>query len=173
MIVGECEVSPEDLATRGGDERSDRNAAEEWLVDELADGEWHESRGVKARARAAGLTEKVLRTARERLGVEDRREGFPAVSEWRLPVVPTVPEAKGTTGKGATGEVRMAEPNRADPRPQSCPTSGKGTTGNDRASKGAVTESEYPILSRHDERLATLEEEAELERVRAKFGDEL
>ena len=38
--------------------------------------------------------------ARERLGVEDRREGFPAISEWRLPVVPSpIEHDKGTTGK--------------------------------------------------------------------------
>ena len=128
VIVGECQVSPEDLGASGSDARSDREAATEWLADELADGEWHTSREVKARARATAVTEKMLRGARERLGVEDRREGFPAVSEWRLAVMPTRAQPAGTTIEGTTAGTRTPEPKTAHPGPQSRPTPETGTT---------------------------------------------
>jgi len=128
VIVGECQVSPEDLGSSGGDARSDRDAAAEWLADELADGEWHTSRELKARARAAAITEKMLRGARERLGVEDRREGFPAVSEWRLAVVPSPPRTSGATVEGTSAETRTADLKTAERGSQSSPSPETGTT---------------------------------------------
>jgi len=59
--------------------------AAQWLSGELADGEWVASGKIKARAKAENIAVRTLQRARVRLGVEDRREGFPAVSEWRLP----------------------------------------------------------------------------------------
>lgn len=102
-FLGEHEATARDILNPSAPaDRSETNDAMDWLADELADGDWHESREVKARAKAADISEKVLRSARERLGVEDRRDGFPAISEWRLPVMPSAENREGTTGEGAT-----------------------------------------------------------------------
>ena len=150
VIDGECEVGPDDLGTQPGGDHHDRDAAGEWLADELADGQWHESREVKARAKAAGHSERTLERAKQTLGIEDRREGFPAVSEWRLPVAPTPSGATGGTEAGATVRTRIPEPKETDPPPSCATTRGRGAT-------GAETTP------------ATSAEEAEADRVRSKF----
>ena len=85
MILGDCDTHADDLlATRGEDERSDRDSAADWLADELADGEWHLGAEIKARAKAEGIALRTLQRARTQLDVEYRREGVPPVSKWRL-----------------------------------------------------------------------------------------
>ncbi len=112
VVVGDCDTHADDLlATRGEDERSDREIAAEWLTDELADGGWHRASEIKAQAKAAGVSEKTLRRAREQLGVEDRREGFPAVSEWHLPAVPNPTGHDSNSSSGHDYENRTVEPN--------------------------------------------------------------
>ena len=128
VIVGECEVGPDDLAAQSGGDHHERGAAAEWLEDELADGQWHESRQLKARAKQADHSERTIQRARVALQVEDRREGFPAVSEWRLPVVPPPTGASGTTVAGTTEETRMLEPNTGDPAVSGATAPGGGTT---------------------------------------------
>jgi Bifunctional DNA primase/polymerase, N-terminal/AAA domain len=60
--------------------------AVEWLTD-LMEGEggraW--SSDVKMAARKAGIAEKPLRTARVRLGIRTRNEGFPRRTVWQMP----------------------------------------------------------------------------------------
>lgn len=152
VLVGECETRADELiASRSDDEHTDTDAAADWLADELADGQWCESREVKERAKAAGYSVRTLQRARASLKIEDRREGFPAVSEWRLPVVPTRSRASGTTVGGTTERTRIPEPKPADRGPQLCQDSESGTTG-----------AELP--------LATAEQEAEVDRLRERFG---
>jgi hypothetical protein len=55
------------------------------LHDALADGGWHESRAVKEQAESEGVSERTLQRAFRELRGEDKREGFPAVTYWRLP----------------------------------------------------------------------------------------
>ena len=55
----------------------------------LADGDWHESHTLRALLEAAGFNERMAQRAAKALGVEHRREGFPATSWWRLPPVAT------------------------------------------------------------------------------------
>jgi AAA domain-containing protein/Toprim domain-containing protein len=130
QFIGDCDTHADDLlATRGEDERSDRDIAAEWLADELADGEWHPARETKTRAKADGIAERTLQRALKHLCVEHRRGGFPAVSEWRLPVAPTPPGANGATGTGATGAARTVEPKTPDLPPQSRQCSETGATG--------------------------------------------
>jgi hypothetical protein len=130
QFIGDCDAHADDLlATRGEDERSDREVAAEWLADELADGAWHPAREVKARAKAEDIAERTLHRARVHLKVEDRREGFPAVSEWRLPVVPTTAGATGTTATGTTEQTSIVEPETPSPPLQSCQVSESGATG--------------------------------------------
>lgn len=53
---GECEVGAgELLSPPPAEDRSEIEIAAEWLADELADGEWHGSREVKASAKAADI----------------------------------------------------------------------------------------------------------------------
>jgi len=115
VIVGECDVGPEDLGASGGVDLSEREAAAQWLADELAQGEWHESLTVKARAKSAGHSERTLQRAKRRLQVEDRRAGFPSVTEWRLPAAPTLPGATVAPAGDATERTRISEPKAAYP----------------------------------------------------------
>jgi hypothetical protein len=131
LVLGdECETRADDLlVVRSEGERTDTELAAEWLADELADGGWHESREVKAKAKAEGYSEKVLRRARETLSVEDRREGFPARSEWRLPVVPSGQGTTDETGQGHDWESPGLEPNPGDEQPSRALTEIRGATG--------------------------------------------
>jgi hypothetical protein len=134
VILGDCDTHADDLlATRGEDERSDRDIAADWLADELADRKWQRASDIKARAKDAGIAERTLHRARVHLGVEDRRGGFPAVSEWRLAVVPT---QLGTTAEpktGTTEQTRTTEPDTAIREPQPCHSPDNGTTGSSTA----------------------------------------
>jgi putative DNA primase/helicase len=87
---GECDTLARDVLSppRPADP-TETDEAEEWLRDELADGEWHVGQEVKAAARAAGISEKPLRRAREDLGVE---------ITWRQPAGPPGRAARYLTG---------------------------------------------------------------------------
>lgn len=56
--------------------------AESWLEDMLADGEWHDSAGLKS---LSTHSERTLKRAAQELRVESERRGFPASTWWRLP----------------------------------------------------------------------------------------
>lgn len=112
VILGDCDVHADHLlATRGEDERSDRDIAADWLADTLADGLWHQAAEVKARAKTGGIAERTLHRARKQLGIEDRRGGFPATAEWRLPVVPDLLAQQSCQPPGATTQTPTVEPN--------------------------------------------------------------
>ena len=64
--------------------------AETLLEALLADGEWHESDGVRKLMVAAGFTERTTQRAAKDIGVEIDRRGFPSVTWWRLPVAPVL-----------------------------------------------------------------------------------
>ena len=89
VCTGEVDVhATELLSPPPTEDRTEVEIAAEWLADELGDGEWRASRDLKAAAKMADIRERTLKRAKQRLGIEDRREGFPAISEWRLPVGP-------------------------------------------------------------------------------------
>ena len=145
LVIGEaCDLDADALlATRSDDDRTDRGIAAEWLADNLADGVWKRADEIKARAKAEGIAERTLHRARKLLGVEHRRDGFPAVSEWRLAVVPPPKDEAGTTVDGTTEQTRTVEPNPADADPQLCQVSDNGTTGaNGAKSEGAFFRAE-------------------------------
>jgi hypothetical protein len=74
--------------------------AAEWLEAMLADGEWHDSVGLKSLAGAQGISERTLqRAAGEELRVDHERRGFPSTTWWRLIVAP----APSVTTVGAAG----------------------------------------------------------------------
>jgi hypothetical protein len=69
----------------GGGRRDDKTArAVEFLTQALADGDWHESAGVKRLAGAAGIAERTLQLAAQSLNVESERRGFPSSTWWRI-----------------------------------------------------------------------------------------
>jgi hypothetical protein len=72
------------LAPRTETREGKEMTAARLLVDELADGDWHESQGIKERGEAEGVSERTLQRAFSTLGCEVKREGFPAVTYWRL-----------------------------------------------------------------------------------------
>jgi KaiC/GvpD/RAD55 family RecA-like ATPase len=59
--------------------------AEELLADLLADGDWHDSAGLKKLVGAQHISEPTVKRAAQALGVESERRGFPASTWWRLP----------------------------------------------------------------------------------------
>ena len=134
VILGDCDTHADDLlATRGEDERSDRDITADWLADELADGKWQPAKEIKARAKDAGVAERTLYRTRARLGVESRREGFPAVAEWRLDVVPPRPGTAAVPATGNTEKTRITEPSATVREAQPCQGSDNGTTGSSTA----------------------------------------
>jgi hypothetical protein len=77
------DVDPETILVSGRP-RDDRKLerAVDFLAATLADGEWHDSAGLK---KLAGLHERMLQRAAQELEVEQERRGFPASTWWRLP----------------------------------------------------------------------------------------
>ena len=134
VITGESEIGAEDLAAQsGGDDHHDRDAAADWLADELADGQWHESRPLKASAKDAGHSERTIQRAKKTLEIEDRREGFASggagQSEWRLTLAPTPGRATGASAGGASEQPRTLERKTADGADARATTPGRGATG--------------------------------------------
>lgn len=77
--------------------------AAQWLEGMLADGDWHDSAGLKKLAAAQDISERTLkRAAGKELGVDHERRGFPSVTYWRLP--PAVRPATYIPVSGPTGK---------------------------------------------------------------------
>jgi putative DNA primase/helicase len=81
-------LAPRDAGVGATRERQ----ATKFLVGELAGGEWNESAPIKERAEAEGITERTLQRAKQDLGVEDERRGYPSVTYWRLSRATPVPQ---------------------------------------------------------------------------------
>lgn len=119
-LDGECDVrAGELLSPPASEDRSEVEIAAEWLADELADGEWKPSREIKASARAADIRERTLKRAKQQLGVEDRRGGFPAVSEWRLVAGPGEVAQQSGQARWPDCESGSTAPDSHRPQPQS------------------------------------------------------
>lgn len=127
---GECNLTARDLlASPVATDRSEVGKAAEWLTGELANGDWRESRAVKGAAKAVGISERTLHRAKQRLDVVDRREGYPAVSEWRLPVAPGLDGAAMAGAGGTTDPSGFAEPETEEIGSQSRHGADLGATG--------------------------------------------
>jgi hypothetical protein len=89
VLDGEAiDVTADDLAMQQPGDPDERGAAQDWLADYLADGDWHDSAAIYKAARKDGAgSPATMRRARKRLGAEIDRSGFPACSKWRLPTV--------------------------------------------------------------------------------------
>jgi hypothetical protein len=107
------EVDPGDVlrADLGGEKTQQ---AAEFLAEELADGEWHESAELKAKAEALDLSERTLKRAARNLGYEYEKRDFPMRTLWRLPIGP---ETVGPT----TGPPPVAQSDEPAPEAGSRP----------------------------------------------------
>ena len=92
------------------DHPEERNAWEEardWLLEELAAGPLKASE-VQRSAKASGITEKSLRTARERLGIKPHKEAFSLHGAWMwklpCPKMPATPEDAQPAQENCSGE---------------------------------------------------------------------
>lgn len=72
--------------------------AQQALRSMLADGEWHESDGLKKLLAAQELSGRTVQRAAKDLGVEVDHRGFPQKTWWRLPFAPSLPSAFGANG---------------------------------------------------------------------------
>jgi putative DNA primase/helicase len=78
--------------------------AETLLAQMLADGDWHESDGLKKLLKGAGYPERTVQRAANDLGVEHDRRRFPSSTWWRLPVAPPTVAPPLLSTSGATGD---------------------------------------------------------------------
>ncbi len=128
---GEVDVKLDDVQGQRDDERATQaDDAREWLDDELADGEWHASRDIKAAAQAAGIASRTLQRASVALGVTVEKRGFPPRSSWRLPV-----RANPVGANGEPDPWRECANDAAEPNPDA--SSSNGATSPGRGANGA------------------------------------
>lgn len=71
--------------------------ARAFLAQALADGDWHDSAGLKTLASGIGISQRTLVRAANDLQVETERRGFPSTTWWRLPA-------------GATADTKSRQP---------------------------------------------------------------
>jgi hypothetical protein len=101
--LGPSDRGAADLLADGEEreEQTERNEAVRWLIGYLDDhgGEAAPGDATQA-AKLAGISERTLRRARHKAGVELSQAGFPAVSVWRHPAGhPTVRPQNGQSGQ--------------------------------------------------------------------------
>jgi hypothetical protein len=87
-----------------------RTEARDLIAAILADGEWQKAAPILTACGEHGVYERAAERAATDLGVERRRHGYPARSEWRLPVptaVPTHLEPVGTVGTVGTVDLAL------------------------------------------------------------------
>jgi putative DNA primase/helicase len=81
-ILAQAEV------TEDNETRSQTSEAKDWLVDLLQEGRVKQT-DVRKKAKACGISDKALRTARERLGVKPQKVGFGNGGSWVWELPPT------------------------------------------------------------------------------------
>lgn len=138
--------------TEHGTDTQDRADAERWLRDYLTqEGPRARSAETKREAAKAGLSEKVIRRARNRLGVIVGYEGMPATSVWSLPdqVADDAPDSRapGPVSEGTTDTTGDEDtvPAGQDRCAQLCPTDDEGHNWAHQAPP-AQTPSDDPVL---------------------------
>ena len=85
-----------------GPQKTTKTETAETLLEALlADGDWHESDGVRSLMAAAGFPERTTQRAAKDVSVESDRRDFPAKTRWRLPVAPRARSEFGATADSA------------------------------------------------------------------------
>jgi hypothetical protein len=155
-VIGESDITQADLT--GSTEPGEGEEADEFLDEQLGDGQWHPRKEIKKAADAQRLASwKTVERAAKNKGVERARKGeFHAASEWRLPLAPTpVARVDGASGWREC-ENGSTEPNAGD----------SGSTRSTHADDGASGEKAPQI-----ELPATAEQEALAERLYSSCED--
>jgi putative DNA primase/helicase len=133
------DVDADDLL--GPRERSDekRTRAARFLAESLADGEWHDSAGLKKLAASLGVSERTLQRAAQEVDVQTDRRDFPSVTWWRLPQSRRVL----SHSSGATVEPTETSGFESSQRPVAPVAQGNGTTGTTGARLG---DDMFPVM---------------------------
>lgn len=98
-----------------GPQKTTKTESVETLLEALlADGEWHESAGVKQLLRAAGFNDRLAQRAAKDLNVAIESRGFPRSTWWRLPVATNTTPTDVATAETAqaSGTERLAASSR-------------------------------------------------------------
>jgi hypothetical protein len=131
-MIGESSAGAQDLLRGQPDEEEQTGTgeAEEVLAKELEDGP-RPAKDVQKIARALGVTDKQLRRARVRLGVESEKAGFDGGWEWSLPKAPSRRRPSNHREEGHLGRLRDSK--RASDPPNT-PEDAQGAPLSERAS---------------------------------------
>ena len=108
--------------------RSKLDQAAELLAEMLADGDWHDSAGLKSLIGAQGISEPTVKRAAQAIGVESERRDFPASTWWR-----STHRVSGSHGLSPTDE--PTEPTDESPHRQTAfddPDATAGPVGSER-----------------------------------------
>ncbi len=127
--LGESETTVRDLLQRspqGDDDRNERDEAVDWLLSYLRQHGDSPSKDIFKAARAEQISERTLKRARPKAGVEYERIGFPSVTYWRL----------GQSGHSGPGTASVAQLERLAGLPLTC---------TNRPGKSRVVQSGHPL----------------------------
>jgi AAA domain len=106
--VGESPHSAETLLAAGGDDEGAGSDAAAFLLAELADGVTVEAKTMLKRAADAGISERTLKRAKKRVGVESRRAGFGGEGGWTWTLKDATPYVPPTRQPMALNDDVMA-----------------------------------------------------------------
>ena len=116
-----------------------RTSARDLIMRELIDGDWHDAAGIIELCAEREIGKRAAQRAAKDIGIETRKQGFPATTSWRLqrrqpeepPCEPVIPVTSGTsrTSRSASDDrgdkpnppARGVSPQQSSPRfPQRC-----------------------------------------------------
>jgi hypothetical protein len=140
---GEVSHTAADLL-RNNDGGSQRPWSQVWLSVFLADGR-RKSTDVKAAAEKAGIKERTLQAAAQKLGVLMPREGFPSVTYWELPTRAADPQHKRDCG---TAQLDTDSDNESQSRSHAVAETLENLCVTDANAAVEETDTEYPLCSR-------------------------
>jgi hypothetical protein len=149
VCAGETDVvAGELLSPPAAEDRSEVDIAADWLADHLGDGEWHGTADTREAAKADDIASRTLQRARARLGVESKRDGFPAKGSWRLSAVTPGPLAQQSRQEERhDSNNRSAKPNTNGSAPQSRQGQSVGTTGTTEVDEAERIAAKFPELA--------------------------
>jgi hypothetical protein len=161
--TGESAAGAHDLLRGHPDEeeQTGTDEAEAMLAEELAEGARPADKVIK-QARQLGISDKQLRRARGRLGLESTKTGFQGGWEWSLPKPPHRRRPSNSPEQGHLGRLRDQERDCGSTEP---PEDAQGAP----RWEGASSEPGLVSSNGHQPELEDYAE-AEIERLRAKFG---
>lgn len=148
--LGETKVDARDLlGGDDGDQAQDRSEAEQWLFDYLTEQGSAPAREVKADAKKAGIAERTLKRAAQKLGVVYTSAGYPRVSHWSLPAQSGHDDSAGPAGPmhGPTGPTGPTGSDQGKRNGPVGPTAQSGQLGHRAMHGPTVAQSPAPLYA--------------------------